>query len=123
MTATVSFRHPGGTPGTFDPDTGKTPVVPYPPYYTGPSRIQAMSTTAQQALSAEEQIARLSYLVTVPWDGAGGPDDFAVDDLAHVDAVDANGDPTLVDRELTLTSVVRGSLTFERDLICTDELG
>lgn len=121
MTATVSLRLPGATAtGAFDDDTGNTPTAPHAPYHTGPARIQAMSTRAQEALAAEQQVTTLAYLVSVEWDAATGEQDVAAKHLVHVDAVDANGDPTLVGRDLVVQEVVHGSLVFERDLICTD---
>lgn len=132
MTATVSFRHPGGTPGEFNDETGARDLDPFPPYYGpdingegGIARIQAMSTQAAQALAAEQTITTQAYLVTIPAfaELLAGAEDFAVDDLGVVDAVGPHGDVTLVGRELTVQAVIRGSLTFERDLVCTDALG
>jgi len=121
MTATCSIRHPGGTPGEFDPETGTTPVVPYPPHAPALStRIQVLSLQDQEAIAGDEQVSTVAYLVTIDATAAA---ELALDDLVKVDTVDANGDPTLVGRELSVDSLTRGSLVWERDLICTDNLG
>lgn len=121
MTATCSLRLPGGTAtGDFDDEAGNTPAESNAPYHSGPCRIQAMSTRAQEALAAEQEVTSLAYLVTVEWDAGTPEQDIEAKHLVHIDSVDDNGDPTLVGKDLVVRSVVHGSLVFERDLICTD---
>lgn len=123
MTATCSLRLPGGTPGEFDPETGTTPTTPHPAYHSGRCRIQAMSTREHEALVAEQEVRTLAYLVTVEWDAATTAEqDIEVDHLVHIDTVGPHGDPTLAGKDMLIRSVVRGSLVFERDLVCTDTL-
>lgn len=122
MTATVEIRPAGGTPGAFNDTTGKRdPATPFAAHYTGPARIQPQPVLGtQQTISGGQEISSLTYLVAIELAGADG---CKVGDLVKVTAVDDNGDPTLVDRTLTVEGVARGSLSWERDLVCTDDLG
>lgn len=120
MTATVEARRPGGTEGAMNPATGERTVTPFAPHYTGKARIQIVPMFGGDTETAGQQVTTAGYLVTVKLAGSDG---WKVDDLVKVTAVDANGDPTLVGRELTVTVVARGSLAWERDLRCTDDLG
>lgn len=121
MTATVQVRHPGGTPGEFDPVTGTRPNVPHAPHHTGQARIQVAPVFGGgEAVAGGQEITTVAYLVAIELDGS---DECKVDDLVKVTAVDDNGDPALVGRTLTVTGVARGSLAWERDLVCTDDLG
>lgn len=122
MTATCNLRIPGGTDKQFDTGTGKTTVTPHPPYLVGAKcRIQALKIGEKgvDQRVAEQQITTAPYLVAVDWSTAAGVEP-RVDHL--VDVVTAE-DPTLVGHTLTVRSVVRGSLVWERDLTCTDDLG
>ncbi len=122
MTATCDLRLPGGTDSTFDGDTGTTTVTPHPPYLTGAKcRIQALSTqeAGVQQLVAEQQVTTMPYLVAVDWATASEVEP-AVNHL--VDVVTCE-DPRMVGRTLTVKAVVGGSLIWERDLVCTDDLG
>lgn len=116
--ATVTLRRPGGTKGAFDPVTGTYPVTPHPAYYTGGARIQILTGTSRDVLAAEQQVTTLRYSVLLDdtVDGA------QVEDLCRVTAMTDNGDQTLIDRDLTVEAVVRGSLHWERRLVCTDDL-
>lgn len=122
MTGTVSIRRPG-TKSTFDPATGATTATEYEPHHIGPARLQVLSLADQEALAGGQEVSTVAYLVTVEHDAATAGIDFGLGDLVKVDAVDDNGDSTLVGRELTVESLTRGSLVFERDLYCTDNLG
>lgn len=122
-TATVAIRRPGGTPGVFDPDTGRTPVEPFTSHHSGTARIQVLTAAEQETLVGGQEVTTLGYRVTVDHDAATGAVDFAVNDLVDVTAVDDNGDPTLVGRTLTVVAVARGSLAWERVLAATDDLG
>lgn len=117
-TATVALRRPGGTPGAFDPATGTYPSTPFPAYYTGPARVQVLPANDQVRLLAEQQVSTLGYQVTLDYEVAG----VQLDDLLAVTAVDDNGDDDLVGRDLTVESIERGSLHWERRLLCTDNL-
>lgn len=112
-TATVTFRRLTGTP-VHDPATGSTSqestVV-----YAGPCRIQNNETTSAGSMVAGAQkITSHDYQVSGPVEM-----NLKVDDVGTVDSAN---DPTLVGRELTVTDVQRGSLLFQRDVICTDNL-
>lgn len=121
MTASIAIRPPGGIPGEFDETTGRRgPTVPLPAHYTGPARIQSQPVFGtREAVSGGQEISTLTYLVAIELEGADG---CKVGDLVKVTAVDDNGDPTLVDRTLTVAGVARGSLSWERDLLCIDDL-
>lgn len=117
--ATVELRHAGGTPGTFDRETGKwTGGTSITPYFTGPARVQILPGAEQEAIAGEQEVTTLGYAVMLGHALA----EMQLTDLAKVTAVDSNGDTWLVGRELTVTSIESGSLHWERRLLCTDNL-
>lgn len=118
-TATVALRPPGGTPGVFDPATGTKPNTPFPTYYTGTARIQVLDAGEQDRVVAEQQVSTLGYAVTLDHEVSG----IELGHLVRITEVDDNGDATLVGRDLTVESIERGSLHWERRLLCTDDLG
>lgn len=122
MTATVRLTHAAGdaTPGQVDPTTGRRTGSEATHYFEGAARIQAQPSVGRDAVTGDQMVTTVGYLITLTLDGTS---DAAVDDLVEVTAVDANGDPSLVGRVLQVEGVLRGSLAFERDLYCTDNLG
>jgi hypothetical protein len=119
-TGTVAWRKPAGTKGAFNGATGTQAATPATAYFTGSARIQALAEAGATSETGGQQVTITGYLVTVAWDAT---DQFEVDDLGEVAAVDANGDPGLVGKTLIVKSVARGSLVWERDLYCTLDLG
>lgn len=120
FTAECTIRRPGVTQGEFDPNSGTyTDPQPHPPHYTGGCRIQVLTGDDQQAAVADQTVTTVGYLVAVDLTSST---DTQVNDLVKVTAVDDNGDPTLVDHELTVSSFARGTLAWERDLTCLDQL-
>lgn len=117
-TATVTLRRPGGTPGAFDPVTGSYPSTPFAAYLETEARIQVLPSNDQVRLAGEQEYSTLGYQVTLDHEATG----VQLDDLVTVTAVDDNGDTDLVGRELTVESIERGSLHWERVLVCTDNL-
>lgn len=117
-TATVTLRRPGGTAGSFDPITGSRPVTPFTAYYTGAARVQVLSPTEQESLAGEQEVSTLRYSVTLDHEVTG----VQLDDLLRITEVDDNGDTTLVGRDLAVESIERGSLHWERRLLCSDNL-
>jgi len=115
MTGACTVRHPGGTK-TFDAATGLTTTTPLIPYYIGVCRVQALAVGDNRVAVAEQQVSSAGYLITIPADVT----EAAVDD--QVTITDSN-DGSLTGKTLTVTTVQRGSLRFERDLICLDDLG
>lgn len=120
MTAAVAIRHPGGTPGAFDEETGERGTTQHDPHYTGQARIQAQPVIGTDRTTGEQKVTVAGYLVVVSRDASAATQ---VDDVLKVTAVDANGDPALVGRELRITGVAYGALTWERDLTALDDLG
>jgi hypothetical protein len=114
MTGGCTIRHPG-TIRIYDEATSQTRTTPNLPYYTGACRVQALAIGDSRVLVAEEQVTRRGYLIAVPADVA----EAAVDDQV---TITSSNDPSLTGKTLTITSVQRGSLRFERDLICLDDL-
>lgn len=119
-TATVTIRRPGGTQGAFDEATGTYPVTPYAAHYSGKARIQVQPIFSGERDAAGQVVSVAGYLVVVD---LATSDETKVDDVVKITAVDTNGDPSLVNRELTVSGVARGSLVWERDLTCLDDLG
>lgn len=120
-TATVTIRRPGGTQGAFDPETGDYETTPYAPHYTGPARVQMLSTQDRATVVAEDDITTVAYQVTVPLTA----DQIAIGHLVTVSAVDASiGDAAAVGHELLVRSFGdTNTLAWERVLICTRDLG
>lgn len=120
-TATVAIRRPGVTQGGFNEETGTyDDPQPYPPHHTGKARVQVEPMFSGERDSAGQEVTVAGYLVVVDRDTSV---DTEVGDICKVTAVDDNGDPALVDRELTVSGVAYGSLAWERDLTAIDDLG
>jgi hypothetical protein len=117
-TATVQLRHAGGTRGEFDRETGTYAFTPHAPYYSGPARIQLLPAETQEVEAAEQQVSLTRYGVMLDAEVTG----FALEDLCKITAVDDNGDPWLVGREITVYAAEGGSLHWERRLLCRDNL-
>lgn len=110
---TCTIRHPGGTAGTFDPETGNTPTVPYPAHYSGPCAAEDDPTAARELLVAEQEVTLAVTVVRVPW---------SVTDVAEGDLVTVtdSADPVLVARgEMTVTDVQASTSATYRRLLCT----
>lgn len=120
MTATIAIRLPGGTP-SFNEETGQTTTTPFAPYLSGRARIQVAPVFGGgETVAGGQEITTVSYLVALELEGS---DAIAVNHLVDVMGVDDNGGTDLVGRTLKVESVARGSLLFERDLVCIDDLG
>lgn len=117
---TIAWRRAGGTAGgTFDPATlQKNTTAAAGPYTTSDARVQVLSGLAQERLTAEDQVTVTGYQVTVDVDAS----DYHVGDYGTVTAATANADPTLLGRILHVRTVQRGSLAFERVLLCVEYL-
>lgn len=118
MTAVCTIRLPGAVQGPWNATTGQYTSTPHAPYYTGPCRVQQLHQP-NEVSAGEQRVSTHDYLVPVP---------AAVTavELGHILTVTAGGpdlDPSLIGRLLTVTDIQRGSLTWERDLTCTDDLG
>lgn len=112
-TATITFRRFSGPPA-FDPVTGST-SRPKTVVYSGPVRLQHHEVgTAGSTVAGAEQITTHRYQVSGPVEM-----DLEKDDVGTVDTAN---DPTMVGRELLVLDIQRGSLLFERDVICTENL-
>lgn len=122
MTGSCEIRRPGGTSGSYNSTTMTKTVTPHAPHYAGFCRLQIRPTFTQDTASAEQPATTHSYLVTIPWNAASDGTELEVDDLVTMTAVDDNGDPSLVDRELVVRGITRGTLTWERDLLCEENL-
>lgn len=118
-TACVEIRHPGGTKGPFDPTTGTYPVVPHAPHFTGSARIQVRDAQSAEQLVAEQEVTTTGYLVAIDLSAT----DVAVEDVVTITGLDDNGDQVLLNHDLIVRAIAKGSLAWERDLTCTDDLG
>lgn len=118
-TAECTIQRPGGERGAFDTTTGTYPVTQPDPHYTGLCRVEVMSQVDQQADTADEIVTAIKYLVIV---------DLATSTNVHVEDVVTftgnleNGDPAMVGRSLKVRSFARGSMPWQRNLICDDLL-
>lgn len=118
MTARVRFRDPAqDTKGEFDDSNGKFPTTKATPYLDTACRAQQQKQP-QVATTGQQKISTHDYLIAVPIDGT------STVRAGHIGVIyECPDDPTLIGRELRITDVQRGSLMWERDLICTDHLG
>ena len=83
--------------------------------FTGEVRLQHKEIgTASSTVAAGEKVTAHRYQVSGPVEM-----DLLTDDVGTVD--DCN-DPTMVGRELRVVDLQRGSLLFERTVICIDNL-
>lgn len=120
FTASCEIRRPGGTAPAFDPVTGASTSTPHAAHYAGPCSVEILPALEQEALTGDQQVTTVGYRVTITYDAAP---QLRVDDLVKITAVDDNGDPTLVGRALKALSFARGSVAWERDISCVDDLG
>lgn len=104
-----------GVGETYDPDLGYS--VPNSPttLYTGHARIQARPIGADAQDQGGQMMTTLGYLVVVPRSV-----DAEVDDVWTTTDAD---DEHLIGRTLRVESIAYGSLAWERDLWCFDDLG
>lgn len=112
-TATITFKRPSGA-ATFNAATG-TKTQPTITVYSGPCRIQEIGRGDQVAMAVGQRITVRRYMVSLTITAAS----LRLDDVGTVDTA---SDPSLPGRPLRITDVQRGSLTFERNLICVDDL-
>lgn len=117
-TATITLRHPGGTRGAFDDETGTWAITPFPTYYDGPARVQVLAAGEQERVAGEQEISTLGYAVMLDH----AVIEMQLTDLCTVTTVDDNGDAWLVGRQLTVEAMESGSLHWERRLLCSDDL-
>lgn len=120
FTATCEIREPGGTEGPLDRETGLRPLAPHAPHYTGGCRVQVAPMFSGEREAAGQEVTVVNYLVVVELAASAAT---ATGHLVTFTDVDDNSDPTLVDRELTVTGVASGSLAWERDLTCVEDQG
>lgn len=109
--AKATFRKPG-TQQSWSAEQEQMIAVPKTPYAAGlRCRAQALPTQARDVVAAEDTETVAAYLITVtadlnPLEG----------DLVQLDVCD---DPALDGLRLEIQQVVRGSILWERDLMCT----
>lgn len=116
MTGVADVTRSGG-PGTFDRATGTTtPAARIDVALAQPVRVQRMPARVIPETVADQDVTAAHYLVTLPWPNAT----LLVDDLITLTACE---DPALVGPPLTVTDVMKGTLLFERDVLCIDNQG
>lgn len=118
----------GTMTGVCDIGTTATGPAPYPVPggWTGltplasnlPCRVQAL-TSATDAWTGSQPTNSRTYLVTVPIDGLP---DIPAGESGAIVVVTSSSDPHLAGRRLRVRDVQHGTLMFERDLVCVDNL-
>lgn len=112
-----SIRPPGGTPGTFNPETlefeGGTAAAAH---FTGLCSVEDVPAAERALLSADERIPTVDYLVTL------AIDDAPATVVGHIITLGQppNGGSALVGVELTVESIEKGSREFTRALLCSE---
>lgn len=105
--------------GSLNEDLTRTSSTPPELVYTGPARIQVQNAQQKSAEVGDQSQITLDYLVALDRDVAGA-DDVTV---RSVIKVIESPDPSLVGAlRLYVAQVERGSVRFERDLICVDDI-
>jgi hypothetical protein len=112
FTATVELTDPDASSEVWNPAERRYDVTPAVPYYVGPGRAQQLNMP-QVADVAGQPVSTHDYRVSISKSVAGVR-------IGHRVKVTAATDASLVGRTLTVTDVLRGSLTWQRDLICVD---
>lgn len=115
FTARIRLRHATEDSETPNPATGVPTVVKATPYYDGPCRIQQLHQP-QSGETAGQVESTHDYLVQVPKAVTGAR-------VLDVGEVYQSGDASLNGRDLEVSDVTRGSLTWSTDLVCLDNLG
>lgn len=117
LTAVVEIRPRASMPATINDDLSYTPAASPAPAYSGRARIQVLNGEESVKVLGEQVRATVAYLVVI--DRSAGPIE-----RGHMVKVLAASDPTLLEpgRRLVVERLDRGSLRWERDLYCIDEL-
>lgn len=119
FTARCTIDAAGEGPGTWNDTTNEyDPPARIVLHTNVPCRVQQQKQP-QVSDVGTQQVTTHDYLVCVP---------ISITDAAEGQCVTVNGgdstlDPSLIGRPLVVTDVQRGSLLWERDLICIDNLG
>ena len=116
-TATCTItRDTGIATGTLDGDNVYHPPAGATTVYTGGCRVIVHSVTgAHHLVVGEQQVATTDYEIAIDWDA---PEVLEHDIVTITDAED----PGLVGKQLQVNDIRYASETFERVLICTDDL-
>lgn len=115
MTATVAVTRPG-VGETYDPVTGTTIPAAATAVWSGPARIQAITSDARVQILAGQLTAPRAYYVGLPL-----PDSeiVRIGDLVNITSCE---DDALTGRVLRVADVAGASLVWQRDLTCTSDL-
>lgn len=124
FTGCGSLRHAGSTSGSFDAETGTYPdAVARTTYWSGACSVAVEPLFANHAEdTAQEPVTTVGYTIELDLSATDPADELRIGDLFHVDQLDSNGDPLLVGRDLTITSIARGSLAWGRVLGAVDQM-
>lgn len=118
LNATCSIRHTGGTQGTFNAGTGTyTGGSANAAHYTGVCGVADLPAAERALVIASEEVPSVGYRLDLPIDAAP---ELRVDDIVTITSVDDNGDPSLVGKVLSVESIHRSSLAFNRAAFCTE---
>lgn len=117
MTGRCTIRHLAGTDPTYDPTDGSSSGADNATHYDGLCRVQILSVQDHVALFGEQEITVQGYLITTTMDN----DATQVDDVVAI--TEAAADSTLVGRQMTVAKIMAGTLVWERDLVCLENLG
>lgn len=103
------------TPAAYDPSTGRSTLPQRNTVYTGPCRVTATQTTSAGLVSeAARQNHPRTYLICIPGDSSQPQ----VNDLV---TVDTSPDAAMVGAILSVVGIRRGSLAWDRVLLCEEQ--
>lgn len=115
MTAKIRFTRITDGPAPWPPPETPTPV---PVLWEGICRLQELKRT-NNAVAAEQPVYLRDYLVTVP---ITGTPKFVAGERGDLGEVIECEDPQFLGRKIRVTDIQHGSLMWERDLVCVDDL-
>lgn len=119
QTAWCRITRAGAGEGTWNPTKKQYDPPPRETVYENLScRVQELALPQVQE-AGQQYVSSRDYRVSVPIAALA----VLVEDEVEVTGGDPSLDASLVGRPLTITDIQRGSLTWERDLICIDKLG
>lgn len=119
MTAKCRITRASTSNGTWNDATNQyDPPAREVVYETLACRVQELSLPQVQE-TGQQRVSSRDYRVSLPITALA----VLVDDVLEVLGGDDTLDASLVDRPLVITDIQRGSLTWQRDVICIDNLG
>lgn len=118
MTGRCEISLPGDGRLVLNKATGISERPAVAPTYDDVCRIQVLNAQDSTTVVAEQTQTTIAYLVAISLTDEGA-NDISLAHVVHV--TECTEDPSLVGKRLLVTSVVRGTERFQRDLFCVED--